>query len=230
MLAIELRHALVFGLLEFFVTGALLFFASGFRDSEIVEVMLFGVIDVFRAQDQGVILGREFDVLAAGDDLMTTVLVVPLGQRGGHVHFLDNVAPAAAGVVSAERNLAFLRRVGDDALLGAAEIVIEQVLEPRSGHEQELPAATRNMLNTYCRRQGLSRRHVGERLILTGRLPDRNTGTSSLTRRVWFFNQERLRSITVVLAILCISELLCSCVENVTLRSHVPCVNDKAIF
>ena len=71
------------------------------------------------------------------------VLFVPLGERRGHVHLLDDVAPADAGVVRAEGNLAFLRGVGNDALFGAAEIVVEQILEPHAGDEQEVPAVRR---------------------------------------------------------------------------------------
>ena len=89
----------------------------------------------------------EADLLAAGEDLVTAVLLVPLGERGGHVHLLDDVAPAHAGVVGAEGDLAFLRGVGDDALLGAAEIVIEQILEPHAGDEEEVPAVAAALLD-----------------------------------------------------------------------------------
>src|SRR5262249_46932356 len=44
-----------------------------------------------------------------------------------------------ARVVRAERNLALLRSVRNDALLGAAEVVVEQVLEPHTRDEQEVP-------------------------------------------------------------------------------------------
>ena len=89
----------------------------------------------------------EAHLLAAGEDLVTAVLLVPLGERGGHVHLLDDVAPAHAGVVRAEGDLAFLRGVGDDALLGAAEVVVEQVLEPHAGDEQEVPAVAAALLD-----------------------------------------------------------------------------------
>jgi hypothetical protein len=59
------------------------------------------------------------------------------------VHLLDDVAPAHARVVGAEADLAFLRGVGDDALLGAAEVVVEQILEPHAGDEEEVPAVAR---------------------------------------------------------------------------------------
>ena len=71
---------------------------------------------------------------------MTPVLFVPLGERGGHVHLLDDVAPAHAGVVGAEADFTFLGGVGDDALFGAAEVVVEQILEPHAGDEEEVPA------------------------------------------------------------------------------------------
>ena len=85
--------------------------------------------------------------LVAGEDLVPAVLFVPLGERGRHVHLLDDVAPADAGVVRAEGDLAFLRGVRDDALLGAAEIVIEQILEPHAGDEQEVPAIAAALLD-----------------------------------------------------------------------------------
>src|ERR1700679_410196 len=67
------------------------------------------------------------------------MLLVPLGEGGGHVHLLDDVAPAYAGVVGAEADLALLRGVRDDALLGAAEVVVEEILEPHAGDEEEVP-------------------------------------------------------------------------------------------
>src|SRR4029079_13965406 len=78
--------------------------------------------------------------LAAGEDLMTAMLFVPLGERGGHVHLLDDVAPADSRVVGAEGDLTFLGRIRNDAALGASEVVVEQILEPHPGNEQEVPA------------------------------------------------------------------------------------------
>ena len=57
---------------------------------------------------------------------MAAVLFVPLGERRRHVHLLDDVAPADARVIGAERDFPFLRRVRDDAPLGAAEVVVER--------------------------------------------------------------------------------------------------------
>ena len=86
------------------------------------------------------VLARHLHFLAAGEDLVPAVLLVPLGERRRHVHLLDDVPPADAGVVGAEGNLALLRRIRNDAHLGAAEVVVEQVLEPHAGDEQEVPA------------------------------------------------------------------------------------------
>ena len=63
------------------------------------------------------------------------------------MHLLDDVAPAHAGVVGAEADLALLRGVGDDALLGAAEVVVEEVLEPHAGDEEEVPAVGAALLD-----------------------------------------------------------------------------------
>src|SRR6266852_3551365 len=141
MLAIQLRHSLVLLLLaQFLVTGALLFLARVLRDPELVEIVLLGVVYIVFTKNQRVICALEPYLLAAGEDLVPPALVVPLGERGGHVHLLDDVAPADAGVVRAEGNFAFLGRVGDNALLSAPEIVVEQILKPHTGDEQEVPA------------------------------------------------------------------------------------------
>src|SRR5246500_5967805 len=76
------------------------------------------------------------DAFSANKNLMPPMLLIPLCQRGGHVHLLDDVPPSHPGVVSAKGNLSLLRSVGDNALLGPAEILVEQILEPavRGGH------------------------------------------------------------------------------------------------
>src|SRR4028118_677900 len=71
---------------------------------------------------------------------MPPVLFVPLGNRRVLVHLLDDVAPTYPRVIGAETDLALLRAVGDDAHLRAAEVVVEQVLEPHAGDEEEVPA------------------------------------------------------------------------------------------
>src|SRR5260370_37158595 len=81
------------------------------------------------------------DLLTLGVDLMLSVRLVPLGDGRILVHVLNDFAPAYARVVRAEGNFALLRGVRDDAHLGAAEIVVEKILEPHAGDEQEVPRA-----------------------------------------------------------------------------------------
>src|SRR5438874_13782859 len=72
-------------------------------------------------------------------DRMLPVLLVPVGHLRVLVHVLDDLPPADAGVVRAEGDLAHLRCVGDDAHLGAAEIVSPEILEPHAGDEEQQP-------------------------------------------------------------------------------------------
>ena len=62
------------------------------------------------------------------------------------MHLLDDVAPADSGVVGAERDLPFLRRIRNDAALGAPEVVVEEVLEPHPRDEEEVPAVAAALL------------------------------------------------------------------------------------
>src|SRR6185369_12278689 len=91
-------------------------------------------------QDQTVRLVSHRHVLAAGENLVTAVLLIPLRDGRVLVHVLDDVAPADTRVVRAERNLTFLRAVRDDAHFSAAEVVVEEILEPHSSDKQEVPA------------------------------------------------------------------------------------------
>jgi len=97
----------------------------------VVEVWLASELtcSILRAQ----VRGRHGSclLLASGEDLVAAVLLVHFGEGSRHVH-LDNVCAAHAGLVGAEADFAFLG-VGDDALLGAAEVVVEQILEPHAG-------------------------------------------------------------------------------------------------
>src|ERR1043166_1566073 len=68
------------------------------------------------------------------------MLLIPLRDSRVLVHVLDDVSPTDTGVVSTERNLAFLRAVRDDAHFSATEIVVEEILEPHTCDEQEVPA------------------------------------------------------------------------------------------
>ncbi len=130
----------VFSMPSVLITGATFLIAGGLGDPDLVEVGLHAVVDILIPQQQGVRGAGELDVLVAGIDEVTSPLLVPLVECGRLVHFLDDVPPADARVVGAEGNFTFLSAVGNHALLGAAKIVGEQILEPHSGDEQEVPA------------------------------------------------------------------------------------------
>src|ERR1039458_8621340 len=148
LLAVEFHHALVFlRLFELGVAGAGLLFTGILGDAQAVEIVLDFVGDNGFAQDQGVFLAFQLDGLAAGKNLVLAVLLIPFREGRGHVHLLDDVAPADAGIVGAEGDLAFLGGVGDDALFGAAEIVIEEILKPHTGDEEEVPAIAAALLD-----------------------------------------------------------------------------------
>src|SRR5215469_4409193 len=131
VLAIEFLHACILSVaLEFLIAGAQLLFTRGLGDAQVVQGGVASGVDVLFIQLQLVAAVRQANFLAAGKDLVASMLVVPLGEGRGHVHFLDDVAPAHAGVIGAEADFAFLRRIGNNALLGAAEIVVVKILEP----------------------------------------------------------------------------------------------------
>ena len=93
----------------------------------------------------------ELHFLAAGEHLVTAVVLVPLCNGCVLVHMLDDVAPSDPRVISTERDLALLRAVGDDAHLCAAEIVVEEVLEPHPRDEQEVPRVLATLLDILDR-------------------------------------------------------------------------------
>src|ERR1017187_1213510 len=126
VLTVELHHAvLLLPVLLLRVARASLLLARVLGNAQAIEVVLLSGGDVLLAQHQRVRLRRQRYRLAAGEDLVLPVLLVPFGKSGGHVHLLDDVPPADSGIVGAERNLALLRGIGDDALLGAPEIVVK---------------------------------------------------------------------------------------------------------
>src|SRR5262249_47397396 len=115
-----------------------------------------------------VFIRLEVDVLPLGVDLMLAVRAVPLRDGRVLMHILDNLPPADAGVVSTKGNFALLRGIRDDAHLGAAEVVVEQVLEPHSSNEEEVPrilSARHNVFESAVRRSAaiLGRGLLGER-------------------------------------------------------------------
>src|SRR5208283_508598 len=126
-----------FGLLfESLLAAEAVFFGSGHRDVVLDVANAGGVIGV---NLEGVFVGAEVDGLALGVDFMLAVGLVPLGDGRVFVHVFDDLAPADAGVVGAEADFALLRAVGNDAHFGAAEIVVEEILEPHACDEQEVP-------------------------------------------------------------------------------------------
>src|ERR1017187_1421321 len=143
---IKLRHARVVGrvildlvALGFAVPGPFLFFSCRFCDAQLVEIVLHFVRDNLFTKIERVLLIFHIHFFAACEDLVTPMLLVPLGERRSHVHLLDDIAPAHARVVGAETDLTFLRGIRNDALLGAPEVVIEQILEPHPSDKQEIP-------------------------------------------------------------------------------------------
>src|SRR6185369_14033732 len=98
-------------------------------------------------QNQAVGLVGELDVLATRKDLVAAMLLVPLRDRRVLVHGLDDVSPTDTRVVSTEGNFTFLSAVRDDAHFSATEVVVEQVLEPHTRDEQEVPAIRTALLD-----------------------------------------------------------------------------------
>src|SRR5207237_4727835 len=83
-------------------------------------------------QAQGMLLRNVRHVVTGRVNGMAFVLFVPFFEICSLVHVLDDLTPTNAGVVSAEGNFAFLSAVGNHAHLGAAEVVVEKVLEPHA--------------------------------------------------------------------------------------------------
>src|ERR1051325_11502368 len=102
-------------------------------------------------QDQAVALLGELNVLATRENLVTTVFLIPLRDRRVLVHVLDDVSPTDTRVVRTEGNLAFLSAVRNDAHFGATEVVVEQILEPHTRNEQEVPAIGTTLLDILDR-------------------------------------------------------------------------------
>src|SRR4026208_2502417 len=95
------------------------------------------------------LLAAQWHVLVAGEDLVAGLGFVPPrgGRRGGgwcvpggerprHMHLLEDVPPADAGVVGAERDLTLLRAVRNDAHLRAAGGGGDEILGPHAGAGQ----------------------------------------------------------------------------------------------
>src|SRR5436190_19898511 len=87
--------------------------------------------------------------MAAGVNAVLAILLVPLLHAGSLVHVLDNLPPADTGVVRTEGNLSQLGGIRNDAHLRAAEVIVEQILEPHTGNEQEVPRILSPLLDVF---------------------------------------------------------------------------------
>src|SRR5258707_10389489 len=81
---------------------------------------------------------------------MPSMFFVPLGDGRVLVHVLNYVAPTDSSIVSAKANFTFLRSVGNNAHLGAPEVVIEQILKPHSRDKQEVPTVGAALFDVLC--------------------------------------------------------------------------------
>src|SRR5262245_21646412 len=82
---------------------------------------------------------------------MFAMFLVPFGNAGCLVHVLDDLPPTDSSIVGTKRNLSELSGIWNDAHLSAAEVVIEQILEPHSCDEQEIPRITSTLLDIVHR-------------------------------------------------------------------------------
>src|SRR5438045_7176304 len=85
---------------------------------------------------------------------MSSVVFIPLCDSRVLMHVFDDVAPADTGIVRTERDLTFLRSVRNDAHFCAAEIIVEQVLEPHAGDKEEVPRILAAFLDVLDRTVG----------------------------------------------------------------------------
>src|ERR1700733_3597130 len=84
VLAVELGHLRVLGiLLQLGVAGANLLFARVLGDAGLLEGVVGGGVNVLVVKNQRVFRSAHANLLAAGEDLVTAMLVIPLGKRGG---------------------------------------------------------------------------------------------------------------------------------------------------
>src|SRR5947209_4048017 len=137
MLAIEFSHLLVIlrftgvaDSLSIFFRASLracfnLLFACALWNAEFVKVCLRASLYCLLIQSERMICRGQRHAFAASENLVATVLFVPLRERRRHVHLLNNLPPAYACVVSAERNLSLLRGIRNDAHFGSAEIIVK---------------------------------------------------------------------------------------------------------
>src|SRR6185437_989880 len=94
-LAVKLGHLGVFRVLFYpGVASADFFFARVLSDAELLESVVRSGVHVLLVESQLGLALIDADLLTASEDLMASVLLVPLGEGRGHVHLLDDVAPS----------------------------------------------------------------------------------------------------------------------------------------
>src|SRR5260370_29787859 len=102
MLAIQTHHLLVFQLLfQRLVTCTHFFFARVLCDAFQLKIVLAIGVHMLVDKYQSMVLARKRDGLVAGEDLMPSVSLVPLGQGGRYMHLFDDVSPTHARVIRA---------------------------------------------------------------------------------------------------------------------------------
>src|SRR5687768_2494691 len=82
---------------------------------------------------------------------MLAILAIPFGYARGLVHVFDDLSPADTRVVGTERDFSQLGCIRDDAHLGAAEVIVEQILEPHTGNKQEIPRIIPALFDVFNR-------------------------------------------------------------------------------
>src|SRR5207245_10089437 len=113
-----------------------IFFGGGERHVVLEVTNASGIVGV---NDERVFEALEIDGFALGVDFVFAVILVPLGNGRVLVHVFDDLAPAHARVVGAEADFTLLGGVGDNAHFGAAEMVVEKILEPHASDKEEVP-------------------------------------------------------------------------------------------
>ena len=105
----------------------------------------FGVQAAFvhdrQAADRG-----DWDRAIAGVDAMPATGLEPLLRARDRMHVLDDLPPADAGVVCAERDLTLLCAVRNDAHLRATEVVRPEILEPHPADPEDSPVLLLDLL------------------------------------------------------------------------------------
>src|SRR5262249_40625338 len=107
--------------------------------------------NISRIQNEVMREAFQWHFFSTGINAMFSMFFVPFRDAGGLVHVLDDLPPADSGVVRTERDFPELGGIRNDAHLRPAEVVIEEVLEPHSGNEEEVPGILPACLDVLSR-------------------------------------------------------------------------------